>query len=40
VVLGEASDAPVWASIVFVLAGVVAIYGVFQLSKHHPEIRR
>jgi drug/metabolite transporter (DMT)-like permease len=40
VVLGEASGAPFWAGIVFVLAGIVAIYGVFQLSKHHPQIRR
>jgi drug/metabolite transporter (DMT)-like permease len=40
VVLGEASGAPVWAGIVFVLAGIVAVYGVFQLSKHHPQIRR
>jgi drug/metabolite transporter (DMT)-like permease len=40
VVLGEASGAPLWAAVVFVLAGIVAIYGVFQLSKHHPQIRR
>jgi EamA domain-containing membrane protein RarD len=40
VVLGEASGAPLWAAVVFVLAGVVSIYGVFQLSKHHPQIRR
>jgi len=40
VVLGEASGAPFWAAIVFVVAGIVAIYGVFQLSKHHPQIRR
>jgi hypothetical protein len=39
-VLGEASGAPLWAAIVFVLAGALAIYGVFQLSKHHPQIRR
>lgn len=39
-VLGEAAGAPFWAAIVFVLAGIVAIYGVFQLSKHHPQIRR
>ncbi len=39
VVLGEASGAPFWAAIVFVLAGIVAIYGVFQLSKHHPQFR-
>jgi drug/metabolite transporter (DMT)-like permease len=40
VVLGEASGAPLWASVVFVLAGALAIYGVFQLSKYHPQIRR
>jgi hypothetical protein len=39
-VLGEAAGAPLWAAVVFVLAGLVAIYGVFQLSKHHPQIRR
>jgi F0F1-type ATP synthase assembly protein I len=39
-VLGEAAGAPPWAAVVFVLAGIVAIYGVFQLSKHHPQIRR
>jgi drug/metabolite transporter (DMT)-like permease len=40
VVLGEASGAPLWAAIVFVLSGALAIYGVFQLSKHNPQIRR
>ncbi len=39
-VLGEATTAPVWAAIVFVLAGILAIFGVYELSKHHPEIRR
>jgi hypothetical protein len=39
-VLGEAAGAPWWAPIVFVAAGIVAIFGVFELSKHHPEIRR
>jgi hypothetical protein len=39
-VLGEAAGAPWWASLVFVAAGIVAIFGVFELSKHHPEIRR
>jgi drug/metabolite transporter (DMT)-like permease len=39
-VLGEATNAPIWAAIVFVLSGILAIYGVFQLSKHHPQIRR
>jgi drug/metabolite transporter (DMT)-like permease len=36
VVLGEASQAPLWAAGVFVVAGAIAIYGVFQLSKHRP----
>jgi drug/metabolite transporter (DMT)-like permease len=40
VVLGEASGAPLWAGIVFVFAGALAVYGVFQLSKYHPKIRR
>lgn len=37
VVLGEASQAPLWASIVFVVAGAVAIWGVFLLAKYHPQ---
>jgi drug/metabolite transporter (DMT)-like permease len=37
VVLHEAAGAPLFAVIGFVLAGVVAIYGVFELSKHHPQ---
>ena len=37
VVLGEASDAPVWAFVVWAIAGAAAIYGVFQLAKHHPQ---
>ena len=36
-VLGEASDAPVWAFVVWAIAGATAIYGVFQLAKHHPQ---
>jgi drug/metabolite transporter (DMT)-like permease len=40
VVLGEASGAPWWAGIGFVVAGAIAIYGVFQLAKHHPQIQR
>jgi drug/metabolite transporter (DMT)-like permease len=40
VVLGEAQGAPLWAAIVFVFAGALAVYGVFQLSKYHPQIRR
>ncbi|MBC7723576.1 MAG: DMT family transporter [Burkholderiaceae bacterium] len=40
VVLGEASQAPVIAVIAFAVAGIVAIYGVFQLAKHHPQNQR
>lgn len=39
VVLGEASQAPSWAAGAFVVAGVIAIWGVFLLSKHHPQTR-
>jgi drug/metabolite transporter (DMT)-like permease len=37
VVLDEASQAPPWAIVAFVIAGAIAIWGVFQLSKHHPQ---
>lgn len=37
VVLGEASEAPWWAIIAFLVAGALAVYGVLQLSKHHPQ---
>jgi drug/metabolite transporter (DMT)-like permease len=39
VVLGEASQAPWWAIGVFVLAGVIAVWGVFQLARNHPQTR-
>ena len=39
VVLGEASNAPLWAVIAFVITGAVAIFGVFSLSKHHPQLK-
>lgn len=39
VVLGEASQAPLWAIGVFVLAGVIAVWGVFQLARNHPQTR-
>lgn len=40
VVLGEASGAPPLAIAAFVVTGAVAIYGVFQLAKHHPQNQR
>jgi drug/metabolite transporter (DMT)-like permease len=36
VVLGEAAAAPWWAAIVFALAGLVAVLGVYRLSRHSP----
>ncbi|MGO1610033.1 MAG: multidrug DMT transporter permease [Agrococcus casei] len=38
-VLGEASATPVWAIIVFTAAGAGAVFGVFQLAKHHPQLK-
>ncbi|MFP7760618.1 DMT family transporter [Marisediminicola sp. LYQ85] len=40
VVLGEADGAPLFAVIAFIVAGAIAIYGVFELAKHHPQARR
>lgn len=37
VVLNEADGAPLWALIGFVATGVVAIAGVFRLSRYHPQ---
>lgn len=39
VVLGEAAQAPIWAIPVFVISGVVAVWGVFMLSRNHPQAR-
>jgi hypothetical protein len=37
VVLNEAAGAPWWAMVGFAITGAVAIFGVFQLAKHHPQ---
>ncbi len=37
IVLGEASQAPLWAIFAFVVAGAIAIYGVLLLAKNHPQ---
>ncbi len=37
IVLGEASQAPLWAILAFVVAGAIAIYGVLLLAKSHPQ---
>lgn len=40
VVLGEAAGAPTFAVVGFLVAGAVAVTGVFLLAKHHPDSRR
>lgn len=40
VVLNEAAGAPWFAVVAFVAAGVIAVTGVLQLAKHHPQARR
>jgi threonine/homoserine efflux transporter RhtA len=39
IVLGEASQAPPWAIGVFIVTGVIAVWGVFRLAKNHPQTR-
>jgi len=39
IVLGEASQAPIWAIPVFILAGAIAVFGVFMLARNHPQTR-
>ncbi len=36
-VLGEAAQVPWWALLIWMVAAALAIYGVFQLAKHHPQ---
>lgn len=38
-VLGEAAHAPAWAFFVFGVAGAVAVFGVFLLARHHPQMQ-
>ncbi|MBV0895044.1 DMT family transporter [Microbacterium sp. NC79] len=37
-VLGEASGAPVWAYVGFAIAGAIAIWGVIELARYHPQV--
>ncbi|WP_347344624.1 DMT family transporter [Microbacterium sp.] len=37
-VLGEAQGAPMWVYLAFTVAGAIAVVGVYQLSRHHPQI--
>ncbi|MFD1339285.1 DMT family transporter [Microbacterium lemovicicum] len=38
-VLGEAQNAPLWAYIGFGIAGVIAVIGVYDLARNHPQIK-
>jgi Cation transport ATPase len=40
VVLGEAATAPLWAGLVFAVAGAIAIYGVIRLARQQPRSAR
>jgi drug/metabolite transporter (DMT)-like permease len=40
VVLDEASQASIWAVMAFILAGIIAIWGVFLLARYHPQSER
>ena len=37
-VLGEAANAPLWAYIGFGVAGVIAVIGVCDLARNHPQV--
>ncbi len=37
-VLQEAAGAPLWVYIAFAVVGAVAVWGVFQLARHHPQV--
>ncbi|HEY8589844.1 MAG TPA: DMT family transporter, partial [Naasia sp.] len=39
IVLGEASAAPWYAVVAFIIAGVIAVVGVFDLARNHPQSR-
>ncbi|SDH24651.1 DMT family transporter [Microbacterium pygmaeum] len=38
IVLNEAAGAPLWVYIAFAAVGAVAVWGVFQLARYHPQI--
>lgn len=37
-ILGEADNAPLWVLIMFGVAGVIAVWGVFGLARYHPQV--
>jgi hypothetical protein len=36
-VLGESARTPVWVLFVWLGSAAIAVYGVFQLARHHPQ---
>lgn len=38
IVLNEAEGAPLWVYIAFAAIGAIAVWGVFQLARYHPQI--
>lgn len=38
IILGEAEKAPLWAAIGFGIAGIIAVWGVIQLARRHPQV--
>jgi len=38
IVLHEADNAPLWAYLMFAVTGLVAVWGVWRLARHHPQV--
>jgi drug/metabolite transporter (DMT)-like permease len=38
IVLNEAAGAPLWVYIAFGVVGAIAVWGVFQLARYHPQV--
>lgn len=38
VVLGEAAAAPPWALVIYGVAGAIAVFGVIELARYHPQV--
>lgn len=38
IVLNEAAGAPLWVYFAFAVVGAIAVWGVFQLARYHPQI--
>lgn len=38
IVLGEAAAAPWWVLIIFAIAGAIAVWGVVNLARYHPQV--